>query len=108
MTIEQGGPITTSPFELSSVDKKLSYPITVTVFAETHIQSFQLAGVLQDIILKDEIVYYDYDQSFSVPVASGTLVVNEYKCIPVQFADTPNKALRWGSDIMFTLHKIIN
>jgi len=106
ITIEQGGPISTGPFELSSVSNNVTFPITLSLFAETHLQNLQLLGALSDVVLKDDLVHYDFDQSFDNPVSSGTLIIENYKVFPRNL-ESPNKAIKWSSDIFFDLRFII-
>ncbi len=108
VTIEQAGPISRIAFELSSVENELRYPITLTIFAETHLQSFQIAGAIDDCFRKDEFTYYDYDQDFENPAVSGTLVIENYISTPVTFIDSPNKALKYGYDIVFDIIRLTN
>lgn len=108
ISIEQSSAITADPFELSSLNTELTYPIVLTAFLETNIQRLQFETLLHDIIIKKEITYYDYDSNFDNPVSSGTLLVDNYTTVPVQFSPTNgNKFLKWGIDCMFTISRVV-
>lgn len=108
ISIEQGGPINTNAFELGSTNTNLQYPVSLTVFAETHIQSMQLAGALHNTLLKEEINYYDYDYNFTNPITSGTLLVENYRTVPVNFTGDENRFLRFGNDVFFDIRRVID
>lgn len=108
ITIEQSGPIDGEDLELGSLSKELSYPILLTAFLETNIQRLQFETLLDNIVTKNEISYLDYDSDFENPVVSGTILVENYRSIPVQFSnDSPNKLLKWGIDVAFIARRVI-
>ena len=107
ISVEQGTPINIEPFELGESNNKLNYPIFVTLFSENKIQNLQLMGILKTLLLNKEINYYDYDQSFENPPTSGTLILEDFRMLPIQFTQEENPVLRWGVDIEFKLNRII-
>jgi len=106
ISIEQSGPVYTRPYELGSINKDVTYPINLTIFAETHLQNLQLSGAISDVVLKNEIIHYDFDQSFSNPVVSGSLLPENYRLFPRPL-ESSNKAVKWSSDIFFDLRFVI-
>ena len=64
-------------------------------------------GILKTLLLNKEINYYDYDQSFENPPTSGTLILEDFRMLPIQFTQEENPVLRWGVDIEFKLNRII-
>ena len=105
ISVEQGGRISAVDFELGNKTVELNVPVIFTIFAETNLQSKQLANALFDV-MQNEISYYDYDVDFSNPPVSGTLLVNDYELVPVNFLESENPALKYGYDCYFNISKL--
>lgn len=101
IAIEQSNVINNRAFELGTLVNEKTFPFSVTVFAETHLQRNQFLGFFDENLLDASFDYCDYDVNFETPPVSGTLYISSYRSFPVRFIDTPNKVLKYGADIFF-------
>jgi hypothetical protein len=107
LTVEQENRITKTSFEIGSKACEITYPITMTIFAETSMQAKQLADAVDDCLTKSDMILYNYDNAdYLNPTVSGTMFVDNAEYIPVNFIDTENPALKYGYDCYFSVKKL--